>query len=329
MPTIELFSYADARPKAEAPALYREIVEQAVRADQAGYERLWLTEQHLTAPGHVPDSLMMLAFIAAKTTRLRLGTAVASASLHHPVRLIESAAQLDLLSNGRLDLGVGSGSEAGEILDVLGVDASETAGRTRELYEALAQAKPESTITFHGEYLDCENVALDPAPRRPLLELVWTGAGRSAIELASDFQTGLLLPRPMPHKARSELYRKYREVVPEGKVVHFKAGLVAPTGEEARRRAAGFVNNYARRYLGVENLGGPDSTDFAEAVDRLEFGVGSPTEVAERVRDWLADFDLRDGVAIQFGGPEVDQEHVLESIDLFASQIPGLGGDTD
>jgi alkanesulfonate monooxygenase SsuD/methylene tetrahydromethanopterin reductase-like flavin-dependent oxidoreductase (luciferase family) len=111
--------------------------------------------------------------------------------------------------------------------------------------------------------------------------------------------------------------------VPDGRVVHFKAGLVGPTTEAARRRAAGFVQDYARRYLGA-TVGGPDTAGFDEAVERLDFAIGTSDEVADRMRAWVAPFAPSDGVAIQFGGPGVLQEHVLASLELFAPRIQEL-----
>jgi alkanesulfonate monooxygenase SsuD/methylene tetrahydromethanopterin reductase-like flavin-dependent oxidoreductase (luciferase family) len=161
MVSIDLFSYADAHAEGPVDRLYRELREQTVLADRLGYRRLWLTEQHLTAPGRVPDSLQMLAHLAAATTRIRLATGVLPAAVHHPVLLLESVLQLDALSGGRVDLGIGSGSEAGSILEVLGIGTEDAAERTADLYELLAQVVPGRPVTVRTgpeEHLD---VALD------------------------------------------------------------------------------------------------------------------------------------------------------------------------
>lgn len=313
MATIDLFSYADAVLTGPVQPLYEQLAEQAVLADRLGYERLWLTEQHLDARGRVPDSLQMLAFLAGKTQRLRLGTGVLPAAVHDPVLLVESALQLDALSAGRIDLGIGSGSEAGTILTALSVAPEETGARTAALYDLFAQVAPGGRAAL----------PFDPPPGRPLLEAVWTAAGRNAVELTARYGTNLLLPRPMPLPARVELARRYRRAVPDGRVAHFKAGLVGPTTAEAQRRAAPFVQDYARRYLSIE-AGEPGTTAFADAIERLDFAVGDPAGVAEHVHRWLRDFERSDVVAVQFAGPGVRQEHVLESMELFAPQLPAL-----
>ena len=322
MVSVELFSYADAYGAGPVDRLYAELVEQAELADSLGYERLWLTEQHLDAAGRVPDSLQMLAFIAARTRRLRLGTGVMPAAVHHPVLLVESVLQLEVLSGGRLDLGIGSGSEAGRILAALGTSPADTARRTQDLYRVLEQARPGGRVRLPSAGGDLE-LDLDPAPAQPLLDHVWTAAGGSALALTERYRTGLLLPRPMPLAARRTLADAYRAAVPEGRIVHFKAGLVAATEPEARRRAAGFVRNYARRYLDAA-IGGPDTADFTDALHRLDFAVGTAEQVAEQMLAWVDGFGPSNGVAIQFGGPEVKHRDVRDSLELFAPQIPVL-----
>lgn len=324
MVAVELFSYADAYAAGPVDRLYAELVELAVRGDELGFGRLWLTEQHLGAPGRVPDSLQMLAFLAARTSRIRLATAVLPAAVHEPLLLVESVLQLEVLSGGRVDIGIGSGSEAGGVLEAVGTSAEEASPRTAALYALLAQVRPGARVSVGTPGHEVE-VVLDPAPLRPLLEHVWTAAGRTALELTTAYRTGLLLPRPMPLEARRRLADAYREAVPDGRVVHFAAGLVGPTRNEARRRAAAFVQDYARRYLDVA-VGGPDSAGFDEALERLGFAVGTADEVADLLRARVEPFDPADAVAIQFGGPGARQEHVLESLELLAPLIPELAG---
>ena len=322
---VQLFSYADGRSDGPAGPLYRDLLEQASAADAAGYGRFWLTEQHVTAPGRVPDSLQLLAAIAARTERIGVGTAVASAALHHPVRLAESALQLQALSGDRLDLGIGSGSEAGRILEVLGIAPEETVHRTADLYEVLAQVRPGATLrSVAGRELE-PPVALDPPPHQPLLARVWTAAGRTALDLTRQHRTGLLLPRPMPLAARLALAERYRKAVPEGRVAHFTAGFVGPTTAEARRRAMPFLTAYARRYLDVGLPSDPDSAAVLDAIDRMEFSVGTAEEVAGRLRALLDRFDPADSVAVELAGPGLDQRDVLEAIDLLAAHLPEFG----
>ena len=93
---------------------YRDALEQVLWAEQLGYDSVWMTEHHFSRHGIVSASLSVLAYLAALTSRIRLATAVTVLPFHNPIQLAETAATVDLLSNGRLDLGVGRGYQWGE-----------------------------------------------------------------------------------------------------------------------------------------------------------------------------------------------------------------------
>ena len=95
------------RWKQPAQGLYRKTLDQIVAAEKLGYDSVWVSEHHFTDDGYMPSSLLFLAAVAARTTRIRLGTLILLLPLHHPLRVAEDAAVLDILSNGRVDLGGG------------------------------------------------------------------------------------------------------------------------------------------------------------------------------------------------------------------------------
>ena len=109
-----------AKPRT-VPELYDEVVGQAVLAELLGYDTFFIAEHHFHEYGAVPNPPVMLAAIAAKTKRLRLGTAIAALNYRNPIEVAESYAMLDVLSGGRLFLGVGSGYLAHEF-EGFGID---------------------------------------------------------------------------------------------------------------------------------------------------------------------------------------------------------------
>jgi len=93
-------------------------------ADELGYDTCWVREHHFTHYGFLPNTMTLLAHAAARTERIRLGTAVVTLPLHHPIRAAEDAALIDVLSGGRLELGVGRGYQSIEF-NAFGIALSE------------------------------------------------------------------------------------------------------------------------------------------------------------------------------------------------------------
>jgi natural product biosynthesis luciferase-like monooxygenase protein len=154
-------------PAAEAqrPAdRYRELIEEAVEADRLGYDTVWLAEIHfLPRFCTMPVPMMLLAAIAERTGRIRLGQAVNLLPLHHPTRLAEEAATLDVLSNGRLAFGAGRGGFPINYHG-FGVDIHESREIFTEMLEFVKQAWTQDKLTFHGRYFDVENLPVTPKP---------------------------------------------------------------------------------------------------------------------------------------------------------------------
>src|SRR5215510_4033986 len=93
---------------------FHDFIDFNVEAEALGYDSTFLVEHHFTGFGQVSATLNLLTYLAARTTTLRLGTAVIVLPWHHPVLLAEQAATIDLLSGGRLEFGVGKGYRANE-----------------------------------------------------------------------------------------------------------------------------------------------------------------------------------------------------------------------
>ncbi|MGO3886596.1 MAG: LLM class flavin-dependent oxidoreductase, partial [Mycetocola sp.] len=306
---------------------YRDIAEQVVLGEQLGYSGAWVTEHHLNSRGEIPDPLQLLAYLAGRTSTIRLGSSIVCAPFYHPLRLLESALQLDAISGGRLDLGVGSGTGTPEFFRLWGVEREEASDRAAEIAAILAQGINTGRVSHHGTYYDLEVEDVRPLSDRPARDVVWTAAGRHAVELGREHGFRLMIPRPLPLEERLRINREYRAAVPDGEVIHLRSGLVAPTTEEARRDAVEFLREYARIYLKLEWTGGPDSAQFDEIAERLSFAVGTAAQVADQVRTWTDEFDGTEVTAIQFEGPGLAQSTVLRSIELFAAELPALQAD--
>ena len=95
--------------RSDPAEVYGFTLEMCEEADRLGCHSIWLSEHHLFDDGYLPQPLTFAAAVAARTRRLRIGTTIVIAPLHHPVELAEQAAVVDIISHGRLELGLGAG----------------------------------------------------------------------------------------------------------------------------------------------------------------------------------------------------------------------------
>jgi alkanesulfonate monooxygenase SsuD/methylene tetrahydromethanopterin reductase-like flavin-dependent oxidoreductase (luciferase family) len=109
--------------------MYRDQLEGWVLAGQLGCSHIWLAEHHFADDAHNPSALATLAYVAARTQHIRIGTYIILMAFHHPILVAEDAAVVDILSNGRLDLAVGAGAMPAEC-EIFGILQQETFGRT-------------------------------------------------------------------------------------------------------------------------------------------------------------------------------------------------------
>ena len=155
------------RPRSVA-GLYGEAMRQCVLAERLGYEAFFTAEHHFHEYGAVPDPAVLLAAMAARTSRIRLGTAISVLPFRNPLTVAESYAMVDMLSGGRLVLGVGSGYLAHEF-EGFGVPAQEKRGRFDEALAVLRLALAGGPVAFDGHYHKVEGVRLNVAPvQRPV-----------------------------------------------------------------------------------------------------------------------------------------------------------------
>jgi alkanesulfonate monooxygenase SsuD/methylene tetrahydromethanopterin reductase-like flavin-dependent oxidoreductase (luciferase family) len=143
---------------------YRELIDESVEADRLGYDTVWLAEIHFMPRFCVlPAPLMLLAAIAERTERIRLGQAVNLLPLHHPSRLAEEAATLDVISNGRLAFGAGRGGFPINYHG-FGVDIHQSREMFEETLEFVKLAWTMEKMSFHGRFFNVDEVEVAPKP---------------------------------------------------------------------------------------------------------------------------------------------------------------------
>ena len=161
----------------DSGAGFREFVERNIEAEALGYHSTFLVEHHFTGFGQVSATLNLLTWIGALTSTLRLGTAVTVLPWHNPVLLAEQIATLDLLSEGRVDAGIGKGYRLKEF-EGFAMPVEEADARFEECLEVMLKAwTSDSPWSHRGKYWQYDNVVVEPPSTQKPLPQLWMGAG--------------------------------------------------------------------------------------------------------------------------------------------------------
>jgi len=236
--------------------VYARALERIEIMDRTGFDAVWLAEHHFTTFSVCPSVHMLGVAAAARTTRLRIGTAVSLAALYHPLRLAEEVALLDVLSGGRVCWGAGRGFSPAEF-NAFGVPPAESAERFREAVEIVLKAWTEPRMSYSGAFHQIAEVEVMPKPLQQPHPPVWMAASSiPAIEWAASRGFSILMD---PHSSTRELGEKrlaYRAEL--AKAGHSDQGrdipmarllALAPTAAEAeavaRRGSQWLVDSYS------------------------------------------------------------------------------------
>ena len=164
--------------------LYRDYLDLAVYSETLGFDHVWLTEHHFMDDGYSPSLIPIATAIGARTTTIRIGTFVMLLPMHQTVRLAEDIATADVISGGRMDIGVGLGYRVGEFVG-MGISPKERGKRFAEQLPLLRQLLDGETVTFHGQNHNIDGARImPPAIHRPVP--LWVGArGDRALDRAA------------------------------------------------------------------------------------------------------------------------------------------------
>lgn len=253
--------------------LYREDLDLAVECERLGFDHVWLTEHHFIEDGYSPALMPIASTLAGLTSRIRIGTFVLLLPLHDTVRIAEDVATADIISGGRIDLGVGLGYRVGEF-EGTGVPLRERGARFSEQLPLLRRLLDGETVDFEGRFHNLKGARIMPPAQQQPVPL-WVGArGDKALDRAARLGCHLA-------GVSSEHRLRYREALsrhgrdPDAyDVCQMVLVYVAETREQAWAEAARPVHHMLKLYRDWAEEAGDDNND-----DQATRGIPSPEEM--------------------------------------------------
>ena len=315
----------DQAPPAER---YRLATEQIVHAEKAGLDSAWVAQHHFhDSEGGLPAPFAFLGFVAARTSRIRLGTGIVTLPLENPLRVAEDAAVLDLLSDGRLELGVGTGGNPSAFA-AFGLDSAQRADIFARNLDVVRNALAGGPLAGGDK--------LYP-PRPQLCQRMWQAtfsvSGGARAGRAGD---GLLLSRTQPRSKEAPrasladiqhpIIDAYLDALPLGCEPHIMASrsvFVADDRQEALR-LAGIGLRRARDHFIAGGHASPGE-GLSDMITAFDVHVGTSSDVIASLR---ADTTLERVTDLVFQAHSIDPPHpfILRSIELVAENVaPALG----
>jgi alkanesulfonate monooxygenase SsuD/methylene tetrahydromethanopterin reductase-like flavin-dependent oxidoreductase (luciferase family) len=343
------YYFLQAPPRLRHRDIIHDELQQMAWAEELGFDAVWLTEHHFIDYGLSVDPATLAAAIAARTRRVRIGLAAAILPFHHPIRLAEQMALVDIISDGRLDVGIGRGNRPVEFAGY-GVPQIENRERMDEAIEVLLQAWREPRVNHEGRYFTFRNVEVIPKPlQRPHPPVYQVCVSKDTIEntalrgwpmLNSMLRGSVeqLVPHRQTYVAALE---KAGRSPAEIKALLGQWGVsrhiyVAPTDAQAREEARDaelWYQDAFRRFVVPERIEDAHPSlqaGFRATAERLgkinwddlvreTVAFGSPDTVAAKIEEMRA---LGVGQILcwmSFGG--LAQDKVRRSRELFAREV--------
>lgn len=247
--------------------------------EQMGYDSLWVSE-HILFYGPILEAVPQLGALAALTQKATLGTAIFLLPLRHPTIVAKSFSTLDVISNGRMVLGIGVGGEFPREFEATGVPVNERGPRSNEAIRVMKRLWTEDDVTHEGRFFSFSGATMAPKPVQPGgPPIVVAGRSEAAMRRAARLGDGYMpyLFTPDRYKAAAASIAQQREAAGKSldgfQWVLYQFTALADTHDEAHRRA---VVRLSRQY----------NQDFEPLVDRYCV-LGTAEQCAERLTQFV------------------------------------------
>jgi alkanesulfonate monooxygenase SsuD/methylene tetrahydromethanopterin reductase-like flavin-dependent oxidoreductase (luciferase family) len=343
------FYFFQAAPGLSHEEVIQRELEQMEWTEELGFDQIWLTEHHFIDYGLSVDPASLATAAASRTRRVRIGLAAAILPFHHPLRLAEQIALVDIISKGRIDVGIGRGNRPAEFAGYA-VPQQENRQRFDEAIDIMIKAWTEETVTYDGRFFSVKDVRVMPKPlQRPHPTIYQVCGSDSGIEstaargwrMLNSILTGPLEQIVKRRDTYLEALRRHQK--PEDEITRLMADwgvsrqiYVAETDAQAlaeSKDAEMWYQDSLRRFQvpdDIEAMHPSLQPGFRAAAERFAkvtweglvketVAFGSPDTVAKRIEEMRA---LGVGQVLcwmNFGG--LPQAKIRRSMELFARDV--------
>lgn len=336
------FSYNQARPSVSEQQAFDELLEQIELSEQLGFDEAWFAEHHHSDYGMLASPNLIIAALARRTTRLRLGNLVNVVPLHDPIRLAEECAILDIITGGRLNVGLGRGVARDDIKH--GLDMDTARARFEEGVQVMLRAWTGETFSHQGTAWTYVDISCKPTPvQKPHPPIYYGATSPESPAMVARRGWNLALSRqPIDNVERAAaLYRRERAaagpLATGGDVILVRDVYVADSDEQAWTEAGPQITRFWQ--LGTDNYWRPEPltvADLPRFTSRFAYFpggltaekadtwcvslIGSPETVVAKARKLIE--RVRPGALVgMFSYGDLTHAQVTRSMELFATRV--------
>jgi alkanesulfonate monooxygenase SsuD/methylene tetrahydromethanopterin reductase-like flavin-dependent oxidoreductase (luciferase family) len=274
-------------PQKNYRSAYAEQTELVEFVESLGFDEAWVAEHHFNAAASSSSPLPILAHLATRTSRIRLGSAAVLLPFHDPINVAEAVATIDILSDGRFDFGIAKGGPFPVQNKHFHVPSEEARARTWEALTLIQRLLHEDReVSFEGAFFKADGVELIPKPLQRPVPTFFATSTADTVQLAAEHGYGLMAAPPFPLTRVRQSVQLYRETAPETdpRLVLIRFLHLAPTREQAIAEAKGFLQPFIERMLINTARMQPDWTPWMVLEPMIEDSlIGTEADICAKI----------------------------------------------
>lgn len=293
-------------------------IELMVYAETLGFEEVWMAEHHFNSKSISASLIPIMSHIAAKTSKIRIGSAAVLLPFYNPLRLAEDVATLDLLSKGRLNLGIAKGGPFDEQFRVFGINRDESREISYEHLKLLEKFLYKDNVTFHGNDFTCENVNVTPKPFQKRIPIYHATHSEEGIAYAALHNQKLLAAQPWTKETIRKNLDLYESFGGESskKISIMRTLVIADSKEAAQKELKPFVEAFLNRKRQNPNFANSHILDPDRHINNAI--LGSVDDCVDTIMELHESFDPSSIIIKPYGN---SKEKMMEMMACFQEEI--------